>query len=159
MRTITTNIYTFDELSENAKESARQWYREQRLEYFWSDEAFDSLRAFCNQFNVKLKDYSIGTWCHSYVDTDATNQHFRGLKLKSVKREQSPTGYCADSILWYTFYDTFKASGNALYAFNEAIDAWVRDTVNEMEYQESDEFIDEHLTINEFEFTESGKLA
>ena len=157
MRTISFNAYKFDELSDEAKENARDWWSGIGEEYFWWNEAVQSLEAFCDHFNVTIKDYSVDTWGHSYVDTDASNQNFRGLKLKVVDREQMPTGYCADCDLWYTFHDEFKRTGDALHAFNEAIDAWLKAVRSDMEYQQSDEFIDDHLTANEYEFTEDGK--
>lgn len=157
MRQQTVNLYKFDELNVSAKEKAREWYR-QGLEYPWFDESIGSIKAFCDEFGVIIKDYSIGAFCHSYIDTDAENSNFRGLKLKTVKRDNMPTGYCLDCDLWETFYDKFKRNGNALYAFNEAIDAAVRSIVSDAEYQYTDESVDEMITINEYEFTENGEI-
>jgi hypothetical protein len=69
-----------------------------------------------------------------------------------------PTGYYLDCDLWITFYDVFKASGDAKAAFEAAIDTWVRQIVADMEYQESDEAIAEMLSINDYEFLESGGI-
>lgn len=154
--TITRNIYTFEELSYKAKDTARAWYREGN-EYTWCDEALSSVRAFCDMFGVSITDYTLCTWQHSYIETDATNANFRWLKLKSIDRDAMPTGYCLDSDLMYTFYDEFKRTGDALYAFSEAIDAAVRAIVSDMEYQETDEYVDEQLLINEYEFTDDGE--
>lgn len=157
MRQQTIALYTFDELSDDAKEVAREWYR-QDLQYPWFDESMNSIKVFCDEFGVSIKDYSIGAFSHSYIETDVENSNFRGLKLKRVKRDNMPTGYCIDCELWETFYDDFKRTGNALHAFNEAIDAAVSEIVRDIEYQYSDEAIDEMLTINEYEFTENGKI-
>ena len=157
MRQQTVNLYQFSELSEDAKENAREWYR-QNLDYPWGDESMNSIKVFCDEFGASIKDYSIGAFCHSYIDTDAENANFRGLKLKTVKRDYMPTGYCLDCALWNTFYDEFKRTGDALYAFNEAIDAAVKEIREDAEYQYSDDAVDEMLTINEYEFTENGKI-
>ena len=157
MRTATVQIYKFNELSDEAKENAREWYKT-NLDYPWFDESLNSIKAFCDHFGVSVKDWSIGAFCPSYLTTDATNSNFRGVKLKSIDREQMPTGFCLDCDLWFTFYDEFKRTGDALYAFNQAIDAAVDSIVKDAEYQYSDESVDEMLTINEYEFTEDGKL-
>ena len=157
MRTENVMLYKFYELNDAAKEKAREWYR-QGLEYQWFDESIGSIKVFCDEFGVSIKDYSIGAFCHSYIDTDAENSNFRGLKLKTVKRDNMPTGYCLDCDLWETFYDEFKRTGNALYAFNEAIDVAIRSIVYDAEYQYTDESVDEMLTINGYEFTENGEI-
>ena len=56
-----------------------------------------------------------------------------------------------------TFYDQFKATGSAKKAFDDALWQGFNAWHNDMESQLSDEFIDEHLIINEYEFTEDGK--
>lgn len=157
MKTMTINVYAFNELSESAKQKARDNYRAKCHEYFCLDEGFDSLKAFCSHFGVTLTDWSIGTGSYSWVSTNANKDDFRGVKLKAINRDYMPTGYCMDCSLWITFYDVFKATGNALLAFNEAINQWVKDMVLDMEYEESDEYIDEHMIINEYEFNEHGE--
>lgn len=39
--TVTTTVYTFDELSDEAKEKARNWWREGGLDYDWWDSVYD----------------------------------------------------------------------------------------------------------------------
>lgn len=158
MRIQTVELYKFDELSDDAKETAREWYINAGIEYFWWDDAFASVKAFCDHFGVSIKDYSVGAYSPSYIKTDAENANFRGIKLRSIDRDYMPTGYCLDCSLWFEFYDTFKRTGDALYAFNQAIDAAVSEIVRDMEYQYSDEAIDEWLTINEYEFTADGSI-
>lgn len=158
MQTISVDIYTFDELDAAGQERAIRDWRASGTEYFWLDESIDSLKAFCGHFGVKIKDYSIGAWGYSYVTTDANNRHFRGRKLRDFDADNMPTGYCGDYPLWNTFYKVFKASGDALRAFNDAIDEWVSDTVRDMEYQESDEYIAEHLSANDYRYTADGRV-
>lgn len=55
--TITTNIYKFDELSEEAKEKAIEDYRENML-FFWQDEIIDTIKAIANAMNCEAKWYS-----------------------------------------------------------------------------------------------------
>ena len=157
MRTATIELYKFDELPDDAKDIARNWYL-QDIEYPWFHESLNSIKAFCDHFGVSVKDWSIGAFSPSWLTTDATNANFRGIKLKSIDRENMPTGYCLDCDLWSTFYDEFKRTGDALYAFNQAIDAAVDSIVKDAEYQYTNESVDEMLIINDYEFTIDGNI-
>jgi hypothetical protein len=53
MEVVELQIFQFNELDEQAKEKARDWYR-QDIEYPWFDEAKDSLKAFCDHFRVTV---------------------------------------------------------------------------------------------------------
>ena len=156
----TINTYSFSELSESTKSRALDDYRSKGFEYSWQDENFDSLNAFCDLFSIKVKDYSIGTLGHSYITTDAENHHFRGLnKAKVAAIPEFLTGYCLDCSFIETFKREFEATGNALYSFNEAIDAGLRSWVNDLEYQESDEYIIESIEVNDYQFLENGRMV
>lgn len=155
MRTIEQTIYTFEELSEEAKEKARDWWRSNG-ELFWNDEAKDSIRAFCDHFRVALKTWNIGPHCPIDYNAEYFNSHFRGMKLKDFNRDYMPTGYCLDCSLWITFYDQFKQTGSARKAFDAALYEGFKEWRADMEGQLEDEYIDEHLIVNGFEFTEHG---
>ena len=156
MRTIEKTIFTFDELSEPAKERAREWYR-RGLEYPWCDEVQLSLRAFCDEFGIKVLDYSIGGR-GAFIRTDADNSNFRGRKLSQFDREAMPTGFCFDCALRYTFADEWKKSGDALESFKSALESFLREVENDVEYQFSDEAVDESILANGYEFDENGGL-
>lgn len=157
MRTTTVNLYKFSELSDEAQARAREWFRDGN-EYGWWHESLASVKAFCDEFGVSVGHYEVGTCCYSYINTDAENEHFRGRKLSAFDREAMPTGYCLDNTLRYTFADEWKKTGSPKLAFEAAINEAVDDIVRDMEYQNSDECVDEMLTINEYEFTEDGKI-
>jgi hypothetical protein len=157
MKTETVSIYSFDELDDAGKERAISAYRNAGHDYFGMDDGIASLKEFAGHFGVKIKNYEIGTCSYSYVTHDAENRHFRGKRLAEFNRDNMPTGYFIDCILWITFYDVFKAGGDAKAAFEAAIDEGVRGIVADMEYQESDEYIAEMLSFNNYEFLESGE--
>lgn len=155
----TINVYQFNELSEEAKEKAVQQYRSSGFDYAWQDESRDSLKAFCDLFNVKVIDYSIGTWKHSYIKTNAGNNHFRGWNKAKVNAiPEFLTGYCLDCAFVEAFKREFEKTGDALYSFNEAIGAGLSDWIKDMEWQESDESIAEFLTTNDYQFLENGRM-
>lgn len=155
----TIDIYSFDELSDKAKETAISNYRSIGFEYAWQDESHESLKAFCSLFGVEVTGYSIGTWGHSYIRTDAENSHFRGWNKAKVNAiPEFLTGYCLDCAFIDAFKREFEKTGDALYSFNEAIDAGLSDWIKDMEHQESDEYISEHLIANEYQFLENGRM-
>lgn len=158
MRTIETTIYTFDELSDKAKERAIQKIRG-ISEYPWFSECLDSLRAFCDEFSVRVTDYTLSDCYRASISTDVTPRHFRGVKLASFDREAMPTGFCFDYELRYAFHDEFKKTGDAYYAFESAIDAFLLAVKKDIEWSFSDECITENIEINGYEFTEDGDLV
>ena len=156
MKTITQTIdlYSYDELSERAKENVRQWLGQEPFDY---SERLDSLKAFCDRFGVVLRDYCIGDDRGAFIKTDATPAHFRGIKLKSIDREALPTGVCYDCGLMHEFYDVFKKTGDAHYAFRQALEEFLASVRREVEYTYSDEHTREMCEANGYTFTESGE--
>ena len=155
MRVIEETIYHFDELSDEAKETARDSFRD--MEPFWTKESIQSIEAFCDAFNVSLLDYSVDIY-RSFYRTNASNANFRGKRLSQFNRECMPTGYCLDNELWMTFYDVFRNTGDAKYAFNGALYAGFKAWREDMKYQTTDEYIDDFILANGYEFYENGKL-
>lgn len=155
----TINTYSFSELSESAKSRALDDYRSKGFEYSWQDESCGSLDAFCVFFGVEVEDWSISTWGNSYIKTDAENSHFRGWnKAKVAAIPEFLTGYCLDCDFIEAFKREFDRTGNALGAFAAAIDAGLSAWIKDMEWQESDEYIIEHIEANEYQFFEDGRL-
>ena len=157
MKTIEINIYQYSELEDSAKQRAREWFSESG--YVWIDEGIETIKAFCDLFGVTLKDYSFSPYSYSYIKTDADNQHFRGLTLKEVEKNRalSLTGYCLECDLLETMADSMKASGCALSAFNDAIEAGKRGIIADMEWQDSEEYIAEMMEINGYDFDQDGR--
>ena len=157
MRTETIAILKFDELSDSAKEKARDWYRS-NSDFHWVDESKESITAFCDHFGISLKSWDVQPYSSPNYSAEYFNSHFRGMKLKDFDRDYMPTGYYLDCSLWMTFFDEFKATGCAKKAFDKALWEGFIDWRKEMESQLEDDYIDEHLVINEYEFTEDGKV-
>jgi hypothetical protein len=158
MRKIEKIVFQFDELSDGAKEKARDWYRE-GAEFPWCGEYRASINAFIDRFGAALKDWSIGPWCPLDYRVDFDNSNFRGVKLSQFTGEEMPTGSCADCDLWGTFHREFKRTGNARYAFDEAVQAGFKAWRDDWEYSLSDEAVDESIRANEYEFYENGERA
>ena len=156
MRVIEQTIYQFDELSDKAKETARGYFRD--LDYAWSSEAKQSIETFCSAFDVSLLSFCVEAYSPFNYKTDASNANFRGKKLSQFNRDYMVNGYCWDNELWMTFYDVFRDTGDAKYAFNAALDECFRAWRKDMEYQTTNEYIDEFIIGSESEFYENGKM-
>jgi len=160
MRIKQTEVFTFSELSDSAKEKARDWWREVSAGVCsWSAESLDSIEKFCDEFGVTLTDYSVCPWSSPDYETDADNSHFRGRKLRAFSRDALPTGYCLDCTLYQTFFDEFKRTGDAKHAFDSALHAGFIAWRDDMGSQNEDEYIDDCLIANEYEFDSDGGRA
>ncbi|HBC7422234.1 TPA: antitoxin of toxin-antitoxin stability system [Serratia marcescens] len=58
-RIISTTVYTLDELSGSARESARDWYREHALNDDWYQNVFDEFRGVCIILGVDIRMYRV----------------------------------------------------------------------------------------------------
>mgnify|MGYP003660666386 CR=1 FL=1 len=156
MQTLQIDVFNFHELNDTGKEKGREWYRSPPVDYACTQESVFSIKSFCDFFGVTLKNWECGAYQSPSYTTDAEKIHFRGIRLSTIDREQMPTGYCLDCTLWQTFFDEFNRTGDAKAAFDEALWQGFIDWRNDMEYQSSDEYIDDFLTANEYQFTIDG---
>jgi len=157
METIEINIYEIHELNDKAKERARNWYRE-GFEYHWWDEAKNSIRTFIEHFGGAMQDWQLGERGRDYIKTDITPAHFRGKKLSDFSPDFMPTGYCFDCDLWETFHKEWKRTSDPMYAFEQALEATMSAIASDIEYQYSNEAIDESISANGYRFTEDGRF-
>ena len=197
MRTQTINIYSFNELSEEAQEKALNDYRESITEIFWADEIIESLKGLFEKCNgITLKDWSLGdcqSWLRVSFDRDEIGD-FTGkramswiennlliniripensLSMNGTRRklakygqyyragmiEPCPfTGYCSDDDFLQDLISEVK-QGTVLKTAFEGLAVTCQKLIqNEMEYQQSEEYIKEHFEMNNCEFDEDGNL-
>lgn len=171
MRTIKTVVYQFDELSDTAKEKAREWYRSSLL---YQEQAWESTLE--DAANIGLEILSLDD--HRQNEGKFT----AGAEETAHKIEEEHGDTC----------DTFKTAKQYLEARDTVIRAWERDEngefVNEhrldvfldaldsnflhdlledyhimlnkeIEYLCSNESVDESIRANEYEFTKEGERA
>ncbi|ECD5488068.1 antitoxin of toxin-antitoxin stability system [Salmonella enterica subsp. enterica serovar Brijbhumi] len=60
-RIISTTVYTLDELSEPAREKARDWYNEGGPEYDWYSDIYDNFALICSILGVRLRTRTVTT--------------------------------------------------------------------------------------------------
>lgn len=194
MRTESVNVFTFEELSDRAKESARDWWRELATEPAWADEWRTSLTAFCNATGIEARDWDIGypgTYIRYefpyHITEDVMNltgirlrtwlinnwlPHFRkgkylgwvnGRAVHSkcqLTYDDCPlTGYCGDMALIQPLLDfVAKPDDRDLDSLITCcLYGWAHEYEADIEAQQADEYIDDCLIANEYEFTENGQ--
>ena len=57
MKTIEINLYSFNELSEGAKQTAIENYRSEAHDIYWSDENRQTMETFAEIFPIKVKNW------------------------------------------------------------------------------------------------------
>lgn len=56
---VETKLFAFDELSDAAKEKAREWYRQGNLDYEWWDTIYADFQAICEILGIALKTHPV----------------------------------------------------------------------------------------------------
>lgn len=83
MKTIRVNLYQFDELSDKAKEKARDWFRTNYPEYEWWDSIYDDAREAFSYFGLADIDIEFsGFW--SQGDGASFTGIFRASNIKQA---------------------------------------------------------------------------
>lgn len=141
MRTIETTVYNFDELSDSAKDNAKQ---KLLSEYFWADDAIESLKAFAHEIGVTIRDYSIDWGC-----AGRSSVRWQGTPTTRFIKEDL-TGYCMDYELTRTF--------NKTHDVDEAIEEWLSACCKDYEHQFTDEYAADYFESNGYEFDENGNM-
>jgi hypothetical protein len=158
MKIKNVKVYSFDELSDSSKGTVLAYFGE-RVDYPWFSDALDSIKAFVEHFHGRVLDYSLsGEVYRSYVKTTVDRSYFRGVKLKDIDHTYNPTGYCLDWTLWGTMKEEFSKTGDAFYAYQQAIESALAEIASDVEYQYSSEALIEMIEANDYEFTEDGEI-
>jgi hypothetical protein len=147
MRQKTINIYTFNELSKEAKENALKYQRENQ-HYSWGYEAIKSLEAFAELIGLKITNYNID-WLNpysSYFKYDDTNIN----KDLYINIETELTGF-------FTDYEIIRA-WNETKSINQTLDKLLWVCCADYEEQLTEDSIEDYLIANDYEFLEDGTI-
>lgn len=100
MKQVTINLYEFSELSDKAKQRAREWYIRD-FEYPWAHEAIESVKRLAGRFNARLVDYEI-SWdgsmpssCSFRIHEELDKQEIENV-LAGLQNHDELTGYFTD---------------------------------------------------------------
>lgn len=90
MRTKQIELYTFEELSEDAKEKAREWYRQGALDYEWWNFVFEDAKTIGALMGIEIDQiYFSGFWSQGDGACFTGDYSYRKGSAKAV-REYAP---------------------------------------------------------------------
>jgi hypothetical protein len=159
VRTVQISIYNYNELSDKAKERARDWYRCIRTEYAWMDESQESITTYCKLLGAEVDIQAISPDRANYSVTLEEQALAHIAATHDLPHDYMPTGYVLDCDLWGTFHDKLRETNDPVVAFHEGLKAGFLAWRHDLQYQDSDEYIADGLTVNEYEFDETGERA
>lgn len=200
METIEIKLYSFDELSEQAKDRAIEdtKYSEGYLNYEWWDSVYEDYKEniIAEYFDV-TKIYFSGFWSqgdgamfeYDGITDKLFNDFVDSLDLSPMRKQWLKTqGYVSAQGRQSGHYYHEKSCSHRIYlepnfswqsaetfanwieSFQDDFEEYVKDEYVELacslysaleeeyDYLTSDEAIKEHLIINEYRFTEDGKV-
>lgn len=143
----TINIYSFDELSKEAKQSAIE-YQRQRQDFFWADESVESLEAF-----AELIGLDIPSWEIDWLNPRLSNIQYDDTHLKkdlNIPMDTELTGYCLD----YTLFREW----NYTKSVKETLEKFLWICCADYEEQLTDDSIGDYLMSNSYQFLEDGRI-
>lgn len=154
MRTETITIYSYSELSEEAKATA---YKAWEPDYAFEADNRRTLEAFCDAFGIKIYD--------SYFDSfqwrakNEGDEEIAGEELKEYVRHRlslfEPTGFYLDDVILGPAKQPTegKVFGDVV---NECFEAFIAACKEDIKYTQSQEYFEDFAENNEFEFYSNG---
>lgn len=200
MRTQTIEIYKFSELSDSAKETARQWYRQNGLDYEWYDCTIEEYKELGALLGIEIDNIYFSGFCrqgdgacftgsYSYrkgwkksLASETGGDLYRKLETigLGLQAEQEKYFYGISATVHHTGRYCHENSVTVSVDPGEHVSSYWSDTTDmeenitdclrdfmreiysslesEFEYLNSDEAVDEAITANGYEFTETGEF-
>lgn len=182
MKTITYTVYTFDELSEEAKQKAIQEWRQSDPGHtlpFLSDNMNEWAREILLENEItldKTDDSNKKKWCNfsekyfcyyslSYCQGDGAMIEFVGTWKNKYYISTTHSGHYYHSRsrnIDIEAIDGSQVTNDVIDDFSELYDAMCKELAkrgyNEIDYNNSDEYISETLSANDYHFTQDGKI-
>jgi len=175
MRTITTTVYNFDELSDKAKEYACDYVREMWHDFYaWHNENAESLKGFAKFLGGKC-DWSVSLyrpssaqvtdlpWYFTYTEDDEGYDVLTWMQdnKETILKCCPFTGFHMDEYLLDPMREYLDTPDDRTMEqlIQEGCDNWVNQYVLDWENCYTDEYITDFLQANEYEFTEGGAIA
>lgn len=155
MRTETITIYSYSELSEEAKVTA---YKAREPDDAFEADNRRTLEAFCTAFGIEVYGYEYDSYCHSFQwraknegDEEITDNEY----IRHCLSLFEPTGYYLDeTILGPAKQPTDgKDFGDVV---NECMTAFFEACSEDVKYTRSQEYFADFAENNNFEFYENG---
>lgn len=165
MKQLTINAFTFDELSDKAKEKARNWWREDMDIDQWSEQPIED----ASQVGIKIERFDIGRaqvcdiefehTVQATVDAILENHGEMCDTYKAAARYQEAIKQVARKVENgdHNQEEQDDAIAQAEAELKSALeDAYLAMLTESHDYEMSDEGVDENILANDYLFTEDG---
>lgn len=155
MRTETITIYSYSELSEEAKATA---YKAWKPDYAFEADNHRTLEAFCTAFGIEVTEYVYDAYYHSFRwraknegDEEITDNEYIRHRLSLFE----PTGFYLDDVTLGPAKQPTegKVFGNVI---EECLEAFLSACSEDVKYTQSQEYFADFADNNELEFYENG---
>jgi hypothetical protein len=160
MKTTSINIYTFDELNDNAKEVARDWYRENIDYTFLSEYMHDEASILLSEVGITTDEYEVfcslaycqgdgamveltGKWGKYEVVVKHNGHYYHERSTSITLTDKDGEEVDCTEFEEEVYIPMCKKLAKAGYAYIKS--------------ENSDETVDENIRANEYDFLESGK--
>lgn len=165
MRTVETKVYTFDELSDEAKEKARNWWRDGDEMPLLSEDMNYKAEELLKENGIEADTFKV-YYSLSHCQGDGAMIEFSGTwddKHVTVKQYGRYSHEYSTDIEMYSEneegdreYLDYKAFEEDVYVpMCRALRDWGYDCI---EHNRSKDVVDELLILNGYEFTEDGEI-
>lgn len=175
MHTVEIGVYSFEELSEEAKDRVRENWKSIDG-YNDHDEAMESLKHLAKHFGGELKDWEIdwfdGSYSHATFEMPDDMEYDQVAQRLGALGTFNPetgcghgdcelTGYCHDEWAIDGFRQHWIAYGEPDLdkLMQAAFKTWLKACQSDCEHQYSDEAMQENCEANGYEFYEDGEMA
>jgi len=188
VKTVEISVYSFDELSDAAKEAAREWYRQGAIDTDWYEYTFGWIKEAGACLGIEVEDIQFsgfynqgsgasfaGSYRYKKGWRKALTASFTGHTLdelttigEALQRAQAPHFYRARVTIHRTarHFDLdvdcesgYNAQWDDLHQALRDFASWIYSALEaEYEYLLSDTSVDEMMTANEYQFTENGSI-
>lgn len=154
MRIKETKIYKYDELSDSAKEKAREWMSKHALEYEWWEFIYEDAARIglkITEFDLDRNRYAKGALTASVKDVCANILKEHGDSCDTYKlAKEFKFCECEDQGNHCEHEEEFERA---------LLEEYSVILQKEYEYRLSDETLEEDIRANEYEFDETGRRA
>ena len=172
MRTVRQKVFKFSELSDDAKQKAIDWYRDGEDYCFLGDNIVSDAKEVGLKI-ISLDDYRAnhGEFINSATITAEACINNHGNTCETYKEAEKFLIEKSDLVKKYSDgVDVEQVSEDNEYEFDKEFDELEADFLHDLlecyrimyndqvDYQNSDEYVTENLILNEYEFTQDGKI-
>lgn len=94
-------VYQFEELSDKAKDRARDWYRERALDYDWWDGVYESVGQAAKYLGIDLRQksvklYDLSIWFNGFYSQGSGSTYDAIWRAEHVKGEELKKDFATD---------------------------------------------------------------